>query len=77
MTLWLAVLGVTLSAQLAPMVVRQSALDAGAARLSLADAMEIVRGNQAVLQSLRDAECRGVSLPQCGADLPVRARQAL
>lgn len=64
-------------AQQSPLVIRQSFDDPGAPSLSLADAMEIVRGNQTVLQSLRDRECRSISLPDCGADLPVRARKAL
>jgi hypothetical protein len=74
--LFIGVLGVTLSAQLPPLVVRQAA--AGVSQgLSFADAMEIGRGNQTVLQSLRDRECREVTIPDCGADLPLRARQAL
>lgn len=76
-TLFVAVLGVMLSAQLPPLVVRQAPVDAGVPGVSFADAMEIVRGNQAVLQATRDRECRGVAIPACGADLPVRARKAL
>jgi hypothetical protein len=76
-TLFVAVLGVTLSAQLAPLVIRQAPVDAIVPGLSFADAMEIVRGNQAVLQATRDRECRGAAISECGADLPVRARKAL
>jgi len=76
--LFIGVFGVVLSAQLPPLVVRQAAsVGAVPGGLSFADAMEIVRGNQTVLQALWDRECRGVTISDCGADLPVRARKAL
>jgi hypothetical protein len=55
-----------------------SAADDPAARytLSFTEAFDIFRGNDTVLQTIKTRECSS-GAPSCGADLPVRARQAL
>ena len=45
--------------------------------LTFEQAFEINRGNQLVLQALRNQECAGQSSPACGSQLPVRARRSL
>ncbi len=45
-------------------------------RLAFSEAFDIFRGNATVLQTVKARECAD-NLPACGADLPLRARQAL
>ena len=50
---------------------------AGELGLSFSEAFDIVRGNQSALQTVRDRECRDVTIASCGTDLPVRARKVV